>query len=362
MNNHQYFPPPEAEGGWRRHATGDEVRELAGMDPTVLDLLGREQQLLASDSSYGVVIVRNGYLVREYYSFNVSPTTRFDVWSCTKSLTSTAWGVGLAEAGKPSDRPGDNLSLDTPIYDLIPEGHPLTDPRKARITVGHVLQMTSGIGGESLGAHGCVTTPDDGPFEYALGRCPHRFGVSVAELAAEPGTTWDYSDAAFAHLSLAFVHAFGQEMADFLEARVLRPIGIRDSSWERQGGAGHLGPHTNAHSGFVVSARELARLGYLLLRHGQWQAEQLVAPSWVDRATRSSQGLNPSYGYGWVVNTPGTMWPYLPTDAFAANGFRSNRCYVVPSLDLVVVRVGSGPMVWDEALLMERVMQAVLNA
>ena len=111
-----------------------------------------------------------------------------------------------------------------------------------------------------------------------------------------------------------------------------------------------------------MSARELSRLGYLFLSGGRWHGAQLVAPAWVSRATRSSQGLNPSYGYGWVVNTPGTMWPYLPTDAFAANGFRSNRCYVVPSLDLVVTRVGSGPMLWDEALLMERVVQSVLAA
>ena len=228
MKDDRYFPPPETEGGWRRLSTGDEVRELAGMDPMVLDLLGREQELLASDSSYGIVIVRNGYLVREYYSFNVSPTTRFDVWSCTKSLTSTAWGVGLAESAEPSARPGPDLALETPVYDLIPEGHPLTDPRKAQITIGHLLQMTSGIRGESRAAYGCVTTPNEGPFEYALGRCPNRFGVTVAELAAEPGTTWDYSDAAFAHLSLAFVGAFGVEMAEFLAARVLFPIGIRE--------------------------------------------------------------------------------------------------------------------------------------
>ncbi len=331
------------------------------MDPSVLELLNREQERLASDSSFGVVIIRNGYLVHECYSFNVSPTTRFDVWSATKSLTSTAWGVGLAGGGDRSRSGGVELSLDTPIYDLIPEGHPLSDPRKARITIGQILGMTSGIRGERSAAHGCVTAPGDGPFEYALGRCPNRFGVSVADLAAEPGTTWDYSDAAFAHLSLAFIHAFGQEIAEYLEARVLRRIGIERSGWEQQGGAGHIGPHTNAHSGFVVSARDLARFGYLFLRRGRWYGEQVVSPAWVERATRSSQDLNPSYGYGWVVNTPGTMWPYLPSDAFAANGFRSNRCYVVPSLDLVVARVGSGPMLWDEAFLMERVVEAVLD-
>ena len=361
MSEGRPFPPPEAEGGWRGLDTADEVRELAGMDPGTLDLLALEQERLAADSSFGLVVIRHGYLVRECYSFNVSPTTRFDVWSCTKSLTSTAWGVALGGLDRRASAAPD-LSLDTPIYQLIPEGHPLSDGRKAAITIGHVLQMTSGIRGELSAVHGCVTGPGDGPFEFALGRCPNRFGVSVADLSGPPGTRWDYSDPAFCHLSLAFAHAFGEELADVLEARVLRPAGIGDASWERQGGAGHLGPHTNAHSGFIVSARDLARFGYLFLRGGLWRGEQLVPRAWVELATRSSQDLNPSYGYGWVVNTQGTTWPYLPTDAFAANGFRSNRCYVVPSLDLVVARVGSGPMLWDESFLLERIVTAVVDA
>ncbi len=362
MSESSYFPPAESEGGWRYLATDEEVRDLAGMDPTVLGLLDREQEMLASDSSYGVVIIRKGYLVRECYSFNVSATTRFDVWSCTKSLTSTAWGMALEESRQRSSSGENEVSLDAPIYRFIPEGHPLTDPRKARISIRQVLGMTSGIGGELSAAHGCVTKTGQGPFEYALGLCANRHGVSVSQLSSDPGTRWEYSDAAFSHLSLAFSHALGREMADYLGDRLLRHIGIEAASWESQGGSGLIGPHTNAHTGFVVSARELARLGYLFLRHGEWRAEQLVAPWWVDLATHSSQDLNPAYGYGWVVNTPGTAWPYLPNDAFAANGYRSNRCYVVPSLDLVVVRVGSGPVLWDEAFLMERVAQAIVDA
>lgn len=362
MTGSQYCPPPDSAAGWRTAAGDEEVRELGGMDPPILALLEREQQVLAADSSFGLVIIRHGYLVHECYSFNVSPTTRFDIWSATKSMTSTAWGVALADSDHRRPASGGTLSLDAPIYDLIPEGFPLTDPRKARVTIRHVLSMTSGIRGERASVHGCVTGPAGGPFEFALGRCSNRFGVSVAELWGEPGSTWDYSDPAFSHLSLAFATAYEQELAEYLDTRVLRRIGIVATSWEGQGGAGHIGPHSNAHTGFVISARELARFGYLFLHRGRWGDEQIVPASWVDQATRSSQNLNPSYGYGWVVNTAGSIWPYLPSDAFAANGFRSNRCYVVPSLDLVVARVGSGPMLWDEAFLMQRVLDAVLDA
>ena len=141
---------------------------------------------------------------------------------------------------------------------------------------------------------------------------------------------------------------------------MLRPIGVEGLSWDVQGGSGFMGPHTNAHTGVHVSARELARLGYLYLRSGSWAGEQIVPTWWVELATRSSQVLNPRYGYACWVNTDGSMWPALPRDAFAFAfvGFRSNRCYVVPSLDLVVVRIGSGPTAWDEQELIGRVVGA----
>ena len=69
---------------------------------------------------------------------------------------------------------------------------------------------------------------------------------------------------------------------------------------------------------------------------------------WIERATRSSQPYNPKYGYGFWVNSSGNLWAELPTDAFAMMGYRGNRCWVVPSLDLVVARTGSGPQVMDD--------------
>jgi len=58
---------------------------------------------------------------------------------------------------------------------------------------------------------------------------------------------------------------------------------------------------------------------------------------------RSSQNINPNYGFAFWVNTTGNYWPHAPKDAFAMKSFAINRCFVVPSLDLVVVRTGFGP-------------------
>lgn len=356
-----YYPPPESKGGWRWLEGVEEVRSLAGMDHDKLDLVHRMQDLLCGGDSWAIVIVRHGYIVREFYTFNVLIPTRFDIWSGTKSFTGTAWGLLLDDSRNDKITQGAKIDLDSPAYQYIPEGYPLTDPRKERITIRHLLTMTSGIPGEGMGIAGIPTTTNHGPFEHSLGRCPNRYGKWADKLAAEPGTRWDYSDPAIAHLSLVFSKVAGKEMGEYMKERIFDPIGMENLSWDVQGGSGFIGPHTNAHTGIHVSARELARFGYLMLHKGTWDGEQLVPEWWLDLSTKKSQDLNPDYGYTWWVNTSGTNWRRVPRDAFALSGFRSNRCYIVPSLDLVVARVGSGPPIWDERNLIEGIVASIIT-
>jgi len=354
-----YVPPAESAGGWRWFAGPDEIRSLGGMDPDRIEGLGERQLTFNGGDSWSIAIIRHGYLVREIHTFNVLAPSRFDIWSCTKSFTSTAFGLLFDDAR--SGRTLTPIDLDAVAYEYLPEGNPLTDPRKSGITLRHLLTMTAGLPGEARGVVGMPTRTGEGPFEHALGLVPNRFDRSIGQLAAEPGKVWDYSDASMAHLALVFVNVTGTEIAPFMNDRVFRPIGIESLSWDVQGGSGSIGPHTNAHTGIHISARELARFGYLLLRGGEWAGRQIVPPWWVDLATQTSQDSNRDYGYLWWVNTAGTKWPALPRDAFAAIGYRSNRCYVIPSLDLVVARVGTGPVAWDEQELIGAVAAAVIE-
>ena len=254
------------------------------------------------------------------------------------------------------------VDLDSRAYEFIPQGHPLSDPRKEQITIGQLLSMSAGIPGSGCGVMGMATTSDAGPFEFALGRCPNRHGKWVDKLFGDPGTVWNYSDASYVHLALAFRHITGREMSDYLSERLFRPAGIETASWDIQGGGGFIGPHTNAHTGLHISARELARFGYLVLRRGAWEDAQLIPEWWIDLAAAPSQDLNPTYGYSWRTNRSGTAWPGLPIDMFSVNpGYRANTCHIIPSLDLVVVRVGTGPSVWDEIGFVRSVVGAIVN-
>lgn len=353
-----YYPPPESADGWRRCRNDDEIRKKAGMDPQRLNLIAQAQAQIYS-GPWAIAIVRNGYLVREWFGVPAMPETTFDVWSCTKSATGIAFGM-MFEDSRDHKLPGDQkIDLESAAYDFIPEGRPLSDPRKGKIKLKHLLSMTSGIPGESQGLLGVAVVPGKGEFELALGKEPSRFGASGAIMTSAPGEHWDYSDAGFAHLSLIFSRVTGKEIADYMNERVFRPIGIRNFGWDLQGGSGHIGPHTNAHSGLHLSARDFARVGYLMAHRGRWEGKQLVPEWWIDLATRSSQDLNRSYGYTFWVNTDGVQWPSAPRDAFAFKGYAANRCYIVPSLDLVVVRVGYAPPNWAEDALLPAVLEAV---
>jgi CubicO group peptidase (beta-lactamase class C family) len=337
-----YYPPSESAGDWRRCKNNEEVRRLAGMDPEKLELVGRENTALYG-GPWVLLVIRHGYIAGEWMGVPAMPQTTFDVWSCTKSATGIAYGLLLDDSRNHRLPKGAQIDLDSPAYSFIPEGHPLTDPAKEKIKLRHLLTMTSGIPGEDHGIVGIAVRPGGGEYEFALGKEPDRFGDSAARLYAPPGEAWDYSDAAFAHLSLIFFHVAGREIGDFMKARVFEPIGIENSGWDLQGGGGNLGPHTNAHSGLGLSARDFARLGYLMLRGGTWNGKQIVPKWWIELATAKSQELNPHYGYTFWVNSDSELWPHVPKDAFAFMGYATNRCYVVPSLDLVVIRLGYGP-------------------
>eukprot|EP01052_Picozoa_sp_SAG31_P052027 SAG31_NODE_12642_length_927_cov_1.700483_2_plen_226_part_01 len=217
-----------------------------------------------------------------------------------------------------------------------------------QVTIRHLLSMTSGIPGEDHAIYGTPTATGVGPFEHVLGNAPSRYGKRVATLVAEPGERWDYSCAGIATLAMIFEKVSGMQMRDYMQKRLFDKIGIHEASWDCMGGGGHLGPHTMGHIGMHISARELARFGYLCLKGGSWGGDQLLPPWYMQSATKSSQALNPEYGLTFWVNTSGTHWPKMPRDLFALEGHCCNRCYVIPSLDLVVVRIGSGPVRWDE--------------
>ncbi|HTU26250.1 MAG TPA: serine hydrolase domain-containing protein [Pirellulales bacterium] len=268
--------------------------------------VARVGQWLAQHGSKTGLLIRHGRIVGEWYFGDTKPTSKLLVHSVTKSFSSVAVGVAIADG---------RLALDTTIGQFLPELQPA---EKKKITIVELLSMTSGV------HNGSGTGDLAEPFAYA------RLG---APLDASPGERWEYNNTALALLSPVFKTATGQGIDQFLDARVFRPIGITPDDWSWERSADLPLPYSGLH----ITARALARFGLLMVRSGRWQDQQIVPAEWVTRSAQPSQSLEKSYGYLWWNNTTG-KWPGVPADAFAAIGWLHNDMLLVPSLDLVVIR------------------------
>lgn len=268
--------------------------------------LEKARAWLASHNSRSGLVVRHGRIVAEWYFQDADRNSKFAAYSTSKSLSSMATGLAIAD-GK--------LTLDHTVGQGLPDVQPAG---KKAITVKQLLSMTSGVHNDPG-----ISQRND-LFTYALNEAP---------LDHPPGTKWDYNNTGLALLSPVFQKATGQPIDEFLKERVFTPIGIPDGDWTWERKEDYAIPYSGCH----INARGMGRIGLLVLNHGQWSDRQVVPAAWLKESVAASQELNPSYGYLWWNNTT-NKWPNVPKDAYAALGRWDNNILIVPSLDLVVIR------------------------
>ncbi len=341
-----YFPPAESKGGWRT-ADADAAAKL-GVDPNKLKEAW-EYNAKSSEGATGLLVIRKGTVVGEWYK-ECDAKKAFNIYSSSKAYTSLAYGLLLAESEAGKLPGGKKLTLDTKVCnkEWLPEAPPLSDERKAKITVRNLLNMASGIGSENL-------PTDKEPFEIALGKADMS---PFAKLKGEPGEVFNYSNAGVAHLVLLFKRASGIDLFPYLKERIFDPVGMESVTWTQIGGNGKLGPLSQGYSGVNTTPREHARFCYLALHKGNWTGKQLAPASYYEFAWAGTK-VKPDYGAQW--------WVYPrhkegPKDLVQTAGAFNNHGYVVPSLDLVFVRLGDGKKFSDkdfEQQLVKKVLAAV---
>lgn len=330
-----YFPPTEEKGGWRTllpesgepdAAQKAKIRETAGMDWDKLQEAWKHNA--AAEGGTGLLVIRKGHVVGEWYRGGERKTV-YNIYSSSKAYTSTAFGLILDDFGNELLPSKKKLTLDTKVCnaDWIPESLPLSDSRKSEITVRHLLNMISGIGSEPV--------PPKQPFESSLG---HIEGSPFAKLKGDPGTVFNYSNAGLAHLVLLFQHAQGEDLFPFMKRKVFDPIGMQKVEWLKIGGDGGIGPYNQGYSGVHTNPREHARFCYLALHKGEWAGKRIVPESYYDFAWTPSKVKNDYGGQWWTM--PGVK--EAPADLVITRGKDFNNGWVIPSLDLVFVRLGDG--------------------
>ena len=344
VDSTSYFPPSESNGGWRTPESDDKAESATGMDGAKLAAL-REWLLQSDDRPFAAVVVRRGTLVLQVERGRSASTDTGNVKSCAKAICATVLSIAAEESR--NGRTLRRMTFEDKAFDYIPWAKPLSDPRKAQITVRQLLNHTSGITPESS------NVPNKGPWEFILG---HTGDSRNQQLAFDPGTDLDYSTHAFYHASLVCENVTGQPYDQFAIEHLLQPLGVEKWWFESIEGDASHGRHPSHAIG--LPAREMARIGYCMLRHGRWGDRQVI-PDWFVRETaapthtvtgtktfgRDAQ----SFSHGWEL--PGLLSgdkdKGIPTDSRFKPGSGGQLIAFVPSLDLVVARQTGGSGQWE---------------
>ncbi|MFN7450530.1 MAG: serine hydrolase domain-containing protein, partial [Pirellula sp.] len=211
--DNDYFPPPESAGGWRTLTNDDELRRLGNVDPAKIHAL--KAWLLKSDNrDFAAVVICNGHIVLEVERGNSSKTDARRVASVSKAVCATV--LAIASERSQQGRTPQRMTFDDKAFTFIPWANPLSDPRKADITVKQLLNHTSGITPEASGAK------NDGSWEYLLG---HSGDLRTSQLAFAPGTACGYSSHALCHASLVCESVTGKPYDQFAIESLFQPIG-----------------------------------------------------------------------------------------------------------------------------------------
>lgn len=284
------------------------------------------QQQLQADNEAGMqtralLVVKDGKILAETYAQGLDHTTPLLGWSMGKSIT--AMLIGRLDAIK-----GVNVKQNKLFSQW------LNDDRK-NISLENLLHMSSGLDFDETYAPGSDATK-------MLFTSYSASDVALkSELAHNPGSHFSYSSGTTNLLARWLYQQLGdnvQSMMDFTRNELFAPLGMANSVFEVDASGVLVGS-----SYIYSSARDWARLAQLLINNGQWNGQTLLSADWVKQASSPNSSDNEtSYGYQFWLNQGDKelRWPNIAADAYTMQGNRSQRVMMIPSQNMVIVRLG----------------------
>ncbi len=326
------YTPIEVAAG----APGTQPLAIAGAGDATISAgaLASAQAYSDSFGGHALLVWQGGRLRYERYGPGISADTRFETFSMHKSVLGLVYGAAL--------RDGVIHSLDDKASDYLAEWR--GDPRGS-ITLRQLLTMESGL---------------------ALGHGDDQAAVALAQTQdVPPGSRFEYNNAnpeiAGVILDRALRKAGKGDYAAYLSQVLLKPLGAGDAHlW-----LDHVGGEPRFYAYLEMRARDWLRVGILIDRQGRFGGAQVLPAAWI-RTQTSPSALNPNYG---ILTWIGSPWrrvrlygprtpmkvqhaaPYLAPDLVFFDGFGGQRVYVVPSLDLVIARIGEPSFDFDDSVI-----------
>lgn len=297
-----------------------------GMNDKKIDSLTEQIRIGKFKGIHSFLIVKNGKLVHEVYFKGYNKGSLQEIFSITKSVSSTLIGIAIDKGFIENDKQR--------VIDLLPQyQQEIKNPDISKITLKHILTLSTGF------------EWDERNYSYSDSRNTETQMVDTSDWMKfvltrpqqhEPGSVYNYNTGSV-HLLSAIIKNVSDLYADeFAEKYLFKPLGITVYQWNKDKN-GY--PCTGAtHGGLRLRARDLVKFGLLILRDGNWMGRQIVSQQWVEKSTTKqmeiANNIN-SMGYLW--------WPGSYTfkekkiSYIASFGYGGQTMYIVPDLDLVFI-------------------------
>jgi CubicO group peptidase (beta-lactamase class C family) len=308
------FAQGSAEPLWPTTGWQTSTPEEQGMESAVLARLVDFGTTLSFDS---LLIARHGRIVLDAYYAPYTSDVPHIINSSTKAVIGTLTALAIKDGLLDSaDHRMLDLFSDRSITNL--------DDRKKAVTLQHLSDMTSGIDWKE---------PLDGRPESVIDmeRSPDwvKF-ILDRPMAAAPGEIFNYDSGNPHLLSAILSKVTGMSASDYAKARLFGPLGISMWNWRHDPRGISIGGY-----GLALQPRDMAKIGYLYLRHGEWEGKQLVPPDWVERASHATVNMNlrfePELRYS------NLFWALPKKNVYMAAGYNCQLIMVFPELDIVAV-------------------------
>jgi CubicO group peptidase (beta-lactamase class C family) len=321
-----YRQPPETGDGWETASLLE-----SGFDVSQLESLMNAVQSGTYDALHGLLIVRQGKLVFEEYfpGYASSGGRQEGVWinydldikhecqSATKSFRSAVLGIAIGQ--------GYINSVNEPVLSFFPDLADLNTGDKSRITLWHLLTMSSGLDWPETQRPYDAQNPLWQLYQLPRREWP-RF-IFERPMEASPGTVWNYSSGLTFLIKEILDRTTGTSAEDFVDTQLFQKM------------------ESSPQNGFpyvdFVLPRDMAKFGFIFLNNGRWKDTQILSQSWIEQSTSSyfiapwGAPFDSGYGFLWWIKTfhigSETVYSYF------AHGHGGQSIWVFKDLDLVLV-------------------------
>lgn len=269
-----------------------------------VDLFFNQEELITSK---GLLIARNGKIVLESYCAEMMDQEEVqNIKSCTKSITSTMFGMAIEQQFVDAD-------LDKTIYSYIPENFDENEAKQT-ISIANCLDMTTGLADPIYTVNWYLEGNN-------VTTC---LGVNILDA---PGTVWHYNNANANIIAGILKKQTGQSFEDYTKTQLFDKLNITEYHWSK-----HEDGEVNAAYDLSLLPRDMLKFGQFCLQDGNWNGEQLLPTDWLSTATQDYQsGGQDDYGYQWWIDDN--------QDGYYAYGHGGQIIYIHPAKNLVIVHI-----------------------